>query len=69
MMLTDEIEDKNRTHWLSSPPAVIELLSAPQGEGGIKHRVIHGVTYNPMRLWIETLRNKITLRLCLVLEL
>lgn len=47
---------RTEVYRLSSPPAVIELLSAPQGEGGVEHGVVHGVTYDPMRLWIETLR-------------
>lgn len=47
---------EEETYWLSSPPAVVELLSAPQGEGCIKHRVIHGVSNNAMRLWVEALR-------------
>lgn len=48
-------ERRDCTYRLSSPPSMIELLSASQGEGGIKHGVMHGVTDDTMRLWVETL--------------
>lgn len=54
----DEREKRRRdsTYWLSSPPAMTEFLSASQGEGGVKHRVMHGVANDTMGLWVETLR-------------
>lgn len=43
------------THWLSAPPPVVQFLSGAQAEGGIKHRVMHGVPHNPVGLWVKTL--------------
>lgn len=44
------------TYWLPPPPAVVELLAASQGESGIKHWVVHGISHNSVRLGVETLR-------------
>ncbi len=52
-------ERRDGTYWLSSPPAMAELLSASQGEGSIKHRVVHGVANDTVGLWVETLRKAI----------
>lgn len=50
------------THRLSTPPAVVQFLSGAQAEGGIKHRVVHCVPHNPMRLWVQTLQRDRTER-------
>ena len=41
---------------LPPPPAVVELLSSSEVKGCIEHRVVHRVSHNPMRFWVEALR-------------
>lgn len=50
------------TYRLPPPPAVVELLAASQGESGIEHRVVHGISHNSVRLGVEALREIQALR-------
>lgn len=61
--LARKVQRIKSTHRLPPPPAMAEFLSASQSEGGIKHRVVHGVANYPMRLRVEALR-KIHTRHC-----
>lgn len=51
-----EQEGERETHRLPPPPAMVQLLPAPQGERSVKHWVIHGVSHDAVRLWVETLK-------------
>ena len=35
---------------------MVQFLSALQIEVGVKHRVVHGVAHDAMRLWIQPLK-------------
>lgn len=43
---------------LPPPPAVVELLAAPQSEGGVEHGVVHGISHDAVRLGVEALRER-----------
>lgn len=52
------VKELQVTHRLPPPPAVVQLLSRAQAEGGIEDGVVHGVSHNAVGLWVETLETE-----------
>lgn len=49
---------RNEAHGLSQVPLGVVFLGTGQAEGGVHHRIVHGVVHQSVGLWVETLREE-----------